>query len=83
MSHKLKFQFIINIFRKERKLKMSTKTMRQIVAEETMRADMEKAKAQARLEYEATVHRSKLDKSAAMFKNTKVTSCSSILQKSG
>ena len=31
---------------------MSTKTMRQIVAEETERAEVEKAKAQARLEYE-------------------------------
>ena len=31
---------------------MSTKTMRQIVAEETMRAEAEKGKAQARLEYE-------------------------------
>ena len=31
---------------------MSTKTMRQIVAEETARAEVERGKAQARLEYE-------------------------------
>ena len=58
---------------------MSTKTMKQIVAEETARAEAEKQKAQKRLEYEQSVHQAKLDKSAAMFKNTKVTSCSSIL----
>ena len=57
----------------------STKTMKQIVAEETARAEAEKEKAQRRLEYESQVHNSKISKSAAMYKNTKVTSCSSIL----
>ena len=35
---------------------MSTKTMKQIVAEETARAELEKEKAQRRLEYENRVH---------------------------
>ena len=37
----------------------------------------------ARKEAEKTLHDDKVNKSAAMFKNTKITSCSQILQKNG
>ena len=42
-----------------------------------------KAKLAVKLEKEMTDHQKKIEKSAAMFKNTRVTSCSQILQKGG
>ena len=40
-------------------------------------------KDQARLNKDTVIHDDKITNSAAMFKNTKVTSCSKILQKNG
>lgn len=38
---------------------------------------------QERLERDTVTHNDKINKSTAMFKNTKITSCSSILSKNG
>ena len=40
-------------------------------------------KEQTRLEMEERVHQDKVTNSAAMFQNTKITSCSKVLQKNG
>ena len=51
----------------------------QALADEQAKQDRD----QKRLDFETSVHQDKVDNSAAMFKNTKVTSCSKILQKNG
>ena len=54
----------------------------QIIA--TMKKEFEKVqKDQSRLEKETAIHHDKIANSTAMFQNTKVTSCSKILQKNG
>ena len=54
-------------------------TMKEILAKEADAAAKKATADQQRLEAETAVHDSKISKSAAMFKNTKITSCSSIL----
>ena len=49
-----------------------------------MKIEAERAiKEQERCERETILHHDKVNKSTAMFKNTKITSCSSILSKNG
>ena len=49
------------------------------IAKQVMAEEAKCTQDQARLDYEQTVHADKVNNSAAMFQNTKVTSCSKIL----
>ena len=58
-------------------------TMKQIMAKEIAAESLRQENAQARTDHTAYIHDQKVSSSAVMYKNTKITSCSSILQKNG
>ena len=54
-------------------------TMKEIMAKEIAAETLRCDNLQKRTENTAQIHHAKISSSAAMFKNTKITSCSSIL----
>ena len=58
-------------------------TMKELKAQTLMIEAKRAAQEQDRIERETILHHEKVNKSTQMFKNTKITSCSSILSKNG
>ena len=56
---------------------------KKVLAETAAKEEAKAAKDKDRMEKEAKVHHDKVATSASMFQNTKITSCSKILQKNG
>ena len=58
-------------------------TMKEKIAQQAYVEQCRAEKEQDRVERETILHHEKINKSTTMFKNTKITSCSSILSKNG